>query len=169
MKNLIYKGIIFDEYTKDPDGGVWAEICESCAEKYKDKIANNIDDGGVACGCCSVKGCANDGKAQDKKHYYIDFPPQQIHYTADAAADNIDAIRAQFKEYGDDVITNCAAADDMQSRGFRACPLNIRGDDTARKICPIKNGNGSHCRAKFSTCWRQYFKNMPPSCGGGGQ
>ena len=81
MENLIYAGIVFDEYTQD-DGGIWAEICESCAKKYKHKIANNIDDGGTACGCCSVKGCNNNGSDPNKKHYYIDFPPQKIKFTS---------------------------------------------------------------------------------------
>ena len=73
MENLIYEGIVFDEYTQD-DGGIWAEICEKFAQKNTStKIANNIDDGGTACGCCSVKGCNNNGSDPNKKHYYIDF------------------------------------------------------------------------------------------------
>ena len=82
---LKYKGILFDEFTTDADGHVWAEICESCAEKYKKKIKKEIDDGEVACGCCSVKGCSHTGNDSNKKHFYIDFASSQIRYiTPDA-------------------------------------------------------------------------------------
>lgn len=73
MKKLIYKGIIFDEFVKDPDGGVWAEMCNDCAQKHGALVADELDDGGTACGCCSVEGCSNNGGDPEKLHYYIDF------------------------------------------------------------------------------------------------
>lgn len=80
MQNLIYKGIVFDEYAQDPDGAIWAEVCSACADRYKELICDEIDEGDTACGCCSVKGCKNNGN-HDGKHYYIDFIPSKIQTT----------------------------------------------------------------------------------------
>lgn len=70
---LSYKGIVFDDWTEGEFGEIWAEMCADCAAKYGDTIAGEIDDGGTACGCCSVKGCHNTGDNPHKMHYYIDF------------------------------------------------------------------------------------------------
>ena len=77
MKILKYKGIVFDDWAEDQEEGkivgYWAEICQECVEKYKDLISDDIDDGGTARGCCSIKGCSNTGEDEDRMHYYIDF------------------------------------------------------------------------------------------------
>lgn len=72
-----YKGIIFDDWQVDNDA-VWAEICESCVDDYKDLISGELDDGS-AIGVCSVSGCNVSGLESDNKHYYIDFQPEFIH------------------------------------------------------------------------------------------
>lgn len=71
MKILAYKGLRFDDYTKDDDGHYWAEICTECVRKHCNIIASEIDDGKTAMGACSVEGCKNTG--EDNEHYYIDF------------------------------------------------------------------------------------------------
>lgn len=74
-----YKGIIFDDWTVDDDNNVWAEMCEGCAEKHKELISAELDDGG-AIGICSVRGCEVSGLESDNaRHYYIDFKPEFIH------------------------------------------------------------------------------------------
>lgn len=84
MKNLVYKGIVFDDWCQYDTGEKgrtclthWAEICESCARKYRDKIKSRIDDGKCASGICGVKGCNNHGVDADI-HYYIDFEGKEI-------------------------------------------------------------------------------------------
>lgn len=78
---LEYKGIVFDDWAVDASSegqGIWAEMCECCAEKYKDLISDELDDAG-AVGVCSVKGCNIVGMDSDnEKHYYIDFKPELI-------------------------------------------------------------------------------------------
>lgn len=66
MKHLKYKRIVFDDWGKDIDNHYWAEMCQNCAEKYKDIISNELDDGNIALGICSVLGCSNPSK------YYFD-------------------------------------------------------------------------------------------------
>lgn len=80
MQVLEYKGIIFDDFVRDKNGHYWAEICHKCAEKYGDLIQDEIDDGGTARGCCSVKGCYNDGAGDEIMHYYIDFKEEFIKF-----------------------------------------------------------------------------------------
>lgn len=80
MELLCYKGIVFDDYEQNDDKTFWAEICEECANKYFDKIKNDIDDGGTAQGCCSVCGCENNGEDLETKHYYIDFTPKYVEF-----------------------------------------------------------------------------------------
>lgn len=80
MKVLVYKGIVFDEYTQNEDGTYWAEICQKCVEKHWDLVSDVIDDGVTARGCCSIKGCFNDGDAEEKMHYYIDFKPEFVSF-----------------------------------------------------------------------------------------
>lgn len=72
-----YKGIVFDEWTAD-ENGIWGEMCQCCAEKYKDVLSDELDDS-AAMGACSVKGCDIVGADTDyEKHYYIDFEPEFI-------------------------------------------------------------------------------------------
>ena len=80
MKTIKYKGIVFDDYTQNDDGTYWAEMCCKCAEKYHDLISNDIDDGTAAIGCCSVKGCSNNGMDY-KYHFYIDFDNEFIEWS----------------------------------------------------------------------------------------
>lgn len=82
LKNAIsieYKGIVFDEWTIDDETiGIYSEICEYCAEKYKDILNEELSDG--AMGSCSVKGCNIVGMDVDTdSHYYVDFKPELIH------------------------------------------------------------------------------------------
>lgn len=72
-----YKGIVFDEWTAD-ENGIWGEMCQCCAEKYKELLGDELDDGG-GMGACSVKGCDVVGADTDyEKHYYVDFKPELI-------------------------------------------------------------------------------------------
>lgn len=74
-----YKGILFDCWTVDSEtGGVWGEMCEGCAQKYKDVLADELSDGGV--GSCSVRLCDVVGLDSDnERHFYVDFQPELIH------------------------------------------------------------------------------------------
>lgn len=74
------QGIEFDDYTQNDDGAYWAEMCCKCAEKYHDLISNDIDDGTAAIGCCSVKGCSNNGMDY-VFHFYIDFDNEFIEWS----------------------------------------------------------------------------------------
>lgn len=80
MKLLKYKGILFDDWEEEPDGSIWAEICSECAEKYKDVLTNELDNGGTACGSCSVYECENTGEDSESLHYYIDFDITQVEF-----------------------------------------------------------------------------------------
>jgi hypothetical protein len=79
MKVLEYKEIVFDDFEQDENGNYWAEICQECAQKYQEKIATEIDDGGTARGICGVAGCCNDGN-DAPLHFYIDFPKGQANF-----------------------------------------------------------------------------------------
>lgn len=71
-----YKGVVFDEWTAD-ENGVWGEVCQCCAEKYKEVLSDELSEGGV--GACSVKGCGVVGADTDyEHHYYVDFKPELI-------------------------------------------------------------------------------------------
>lgn len=76
-----YKGIVFDDWAVDATGdmkGIWAEMCQCCAEKYKDLLKDELDDAGCM-GACSVKGCGVVGADTDyEHHYYVDFKPELI-------------------------------------------------------------------------------------------
>lgn len=69
---LVCKGIKFDDWSEadESDFGevveVWAEMCESCRQKYADVLDKELDIG-AAQGCCSVYGCSN------QADHYIDF------------------------------------------------------------------------------------------------
>ena len=79
---LEYKGLSFDEWTIDPDtGGIWGEMCECCAEKYKHILKDELSGGGM--GACSVKGCSNVGADIDtENHYYVDFKPELVKFVS---------------------------------------------------------------------------------------
>lgn len=76
-----YKGIIFDDFAVDATGdggGVWAEMCQCCAEKYKDLLSDELDDAG-GLGACSVDGCGVVGADEEyEHHYYVDFKRELI-------------------------------------------------------------------------------------------
>lgn len=72
-----YKGIIFDDWSADSDG-VWANVCQCCAEKYGDLISGELDDSAI--GICSVDGCDVSGlESENEHHYYIDMNPELVH------------------------------------------------------------------------------------------
>ncbi len=73
-----YKSIIFDHWTIDEEtDGIYGEICEHCAKKYKNLLSKELNDGGI--GPCSVKGCGVVGIDADKNnHYYVTFKPELI-------------------------------------------------------------------------------------------
>ena len=75
---LVYKGIVFDDYTQNEDGTYWAEVCEECAKKFHSLLDVELDEGGTACGCCSVNGCTNSGESDSVLHYYIDFKNEEV-------------------------------------------------------------------------------------------
>ncbi len=74
MKNMIYKEIVFDDYVDNTTeyDSYWVEMCSNCRNKYKDVLGNRVDDGGTACGTCSVKGCENEA------NYYVDFDMNEV-------------------------------------------------------------------------------------------
>lgn len=90
MKRLLYKGIVFDNWEHDEDGGIWAEICQACVEKHWDSVNDVIDEGETARGCCSVAGCFHDGSDEEKLHFYIDFNPEFVSYEEGNEADDHD-------------------------------------------------------------------------------
>lgn len=73
-----YKGVLFDEWTIDPEtGSVYSEMCEDHAEQYRQALLAELSDGGM--GACSVKGCDVIGMDADtSRHYYVDFDPEHI-------------------------------------------------------------------------------------------
>lgn len=75
---ISYKGIVFDDWTIDAGNhAIYGEMCEACAEKYKNVLSEELTDGGV--GACSVKGCDEVGMDNDyDSHYYVDFKPELI-------------------------------------------------------------------------------------------
>lgn len=63
-ENLIYNGIVFDDFA-DGDDGLWSQICDSCISEHQIDDAL-LDD--VSSGMCGVKGCGYGST------HYIDFP-----------------------------------------------------------------------------------------------
>ena len=72
-----YKGIVFDAWTIDDDGGIWGEMCDCCIEKHKTLISEELDDVG-GFGTCSIRGCDISGNDCENSRY-IDFKPELIH------------------------------------------------------------------------------------------
>ncbi len=76
---LLYKGILFDDFTINEDS-VWAELCNPCAARYATLLADELDDGMTAPGCCGRAGCSNTDEESDHGHYYVDFDPKLVTY-----------------------------------------------------------------------------------------
>ena len=79
MKNMIYtskrgRKVIFDDYEDNTKefNSYWVEMCPHCHRKYTKILKGKFDDGGTACGICSVKGCENDAE------YYADFNMDEV-------------------------------------------------------------------------------------------
>lgn len=74
--NMIYKQIVFDDYTDDTEkySTYWVEMCPHCYSKYKDILGSRADDGGTACSTCSVKGCDKEAD------YYVDFDMNEVEF-----------------------------------------------------------------------------------------
>ena len=91
MRILKYKGICFDDFTKDDTSSMWSQICCGCLQKYSDKLPTALlDECGE--GICGVRGCLSDA------HYYIDFPAAS-YYFADTEANDIDDDEDEGDEY----------------------------------------------------------------------
>lgn len=84
---LVYKNIIFDDFTVD-ENGIWAELCDNHAQEYKSILSNELDDGYTAIGYCSVKGCEKTGENSEFPHYYIDFSTNGFEYIIDIDSNN---------------------------------------------------------------------------------
>lgn len=121
---LEYKGIVFDEWTVDEEtGGIWGEMCECCADKYKDVFVNELSDGGV--GACSVYGCDVVGADHmEERNYYVDFRPElikplnekqleELHPECVSLAEKIAAARGQME------VTNFSEAPAQSDRSLR--------------------------------------------------
>jgi len=77
-KSLKGKEIIFDEFTdsrdeEHEDGTIWAEICPSCHNKYRNLLQNRCEKGGSGEAWCSVRGCTNSNAS-----WYVDFSPEEV-------------------------------------------------------------------------------------------
>lgn len=79
MADMIYtskrgKQIVFDDFEDNTEeyDSYWVEMCPHCHNKYRGILGNRADDGGTACGTCSVKGCENDAD------YYVDFNMNEV-------------------------------------------------------------------------------------------
>ena len=77
MNHMIYvsknKRIVFDSFAdvKKEYGSYWAEICQSCYEKYSTILEGKLDTG-AAQGICSVKNCMNTAD------HYVDFKEEEV-------------------------------------------------------------------------------------------
>lgn len=83
MLDMVYtskrgKQITFDDFVDnalvDDFGSYWVEMCPHCHNKYRSILGNRADDGGTACGTCSVKGCENEAD------YYVDFNRNEVSF-----------------------------------------------------------------------------------------
>ena len=89
FKVLKYKGIIFDEWTKD-ENRYWAMICPNCLKQYEDRIDLEIDSSGT--GCCSVRGCWQDDDNEiDMK--YLDFDINGVEIIEETLEELIDKLK----------------------------------------------------------------------------
>lgn len=82
MTDMIYtskrgKQIVFDDFEDNTEeyNSYWVEMCPHCHNKHRGILGNRADDGGTACGTCSVKGCENDAD------YYVDFNMNEVTFT----------------------------------------------------------------------------------------
>ena len=82
-KNMVYETanekIVFDDYadrTEEYDC-CEVEMCPQCYNKYKNAIEERADDGGIAGGTCSVKGCNN------QSDRYVDFWQDEVSFEQD--------------------------------------------------------------------------------------
>lgn len=74
------KQIVFDDYSDsslNDTGTYWAEMCPHCHNKYRGILGNRCDEGGTACGTCSVSGCENDAD------YYVDFDKDEVSFISE--------------------------------------------------------------------------------------
>jgi hypothetical protein len=72
------KQIIFDDFADNTaeHQSYWVEMCPHCHNKYRGILGNRADDGGTACGTCSVEGCENEAD------YYVDFDEKEVSFDA---------------------------------------------------------------------------------------
>ena len=69
-KRIVFDDFYFYEDRDFPErGNYYVEMCQKCHRKYRGILGDRFDDGGSACGTCSVLGCENEA------HYYVDFNP----------------------------------------------------------------------------------------------
>ena len=70
------KQIVFDDYVDNTIefNSYWVEMCSHCHNKYRGILGKRADDGGTACGTCSVKGCENEA------NYYVDFNKNEVKF-----------------------------------------------------------------------------------------
>lgn len=70
------KQIVFDDYVDNTIefNSYWVEMCPHCHNKYRGILGKRVDDGGTACGTCSVKGCENEA------NYYADFDKNEVKF-----------------------------------------------------------------------------------------
>lgn len=66
MKEVVYTGVTFDDYTVD-EHGTWSQICNDCVIKESANIRYVDTDFHTGHGICGVKGCNNESD------HYIDF------------------------------------------------------------------------------------------------
>ena len=76
MKVMIYKNIVFDDFVDNTEeyDSYYVEMCPYCYNKYKNVLDRRVDDGGAACGTCSVKSCENESD------YYVDFDMNEVSF-----------------------------------------------------------------------------------------
>lgn len=81
MDNMVYtsnkgKKIVFDDYVDNTEeyNIFYVEMCRHCHNKYRGILGTRADDGGIAMGTCSVKGCDNEA------HYYVDFDKSEVKF-----------------------------------------------------------------------------------------
>lgn len=117
---LNYKGILFDDWSEEEIEGktnIWAEMCEEHALKYKKRLKQELDDGGVAQGCCSVYECDANGHDLEKSHYYVDLNCKHVRFVVD--------FKCQ-REYVDYLKQNFAKEDFMRTHSRQTLAKILR-------------------------------------------